>query len=42
VDGVERGRQFMLMELEINEPYLYLGSFPGAAVRFANAIELVL
>ena len=42
VDGVERGRQFMLMELEINEPYLFLGSSKGAAVRFADAIESVL
>ena len=42
VDGVERGRQFMLMELEINEPYLFLGSSPGAAVRFADAVESVI
>ena len=42
VDGVERERQFMLMELEINEPYLFLGSSPGAAVRFADAIETAL
>jgi glutathione synthase/RimK-type ligase-like ATP-grasp enzyme len=42
VDGVERGRQFMLMELEINEPYLFLGSSPGAAVRFADAIHALL
>lgn len=42
VDGVERERQFMLMELEINEPYLFLGSSPGGAVRFADAIETAL
>jgi hypothetical protein len=42
VDGVERSGHFMLMELEINEPYLFIGSSPGAAVRFAEAIEAVL
>jgi len=42
VDGIERGQRFMLMELEINEPYLFLGSSPGAAVRFANAIASVV
>jgi glutathione synthase/RimK-type ligase-like ATP-grasp enzyme len=38
VDGVERNRRFVLMEVEINEPFLYLGSSSGAAVRFADAI----
>ena len=42
VDGVERAGRFMLMELEINEPYLFLGLSGGAAVRFADAIEAVL
>ena len=42
VDGVERNGHFMLMELEINEPYLFIGSSPGAAARFAEAIEAVL
>lgn len=42
VDGIERGQRFMLMELEINEPYLFLGSSPGAAARFANAIASVV
>jgi glutathione synthase/RimK-type ligase-like ATP-grasp enzyme len=42
VDGVERAGRFMLMELEIIEPYLFLGLAGDAAVRFADAIEAVL
>jgi glutathione synthase/RimK-type ligase-like ATP-grasp enzyme len=38
VDGIERDAEFVLMELEINEPFLYIGSSGGAATRFANAI----
>ncbi len=38
VDGIERDEQFVLMELEINEPFLYIGSSSGAATRFADAI----
>jgi glutathione synthase/RimK-type ligase-like ATP-grasp enzyme len=38
VDGIERDGRFVLMELEINEPFLYIGSSPGAATRFADAI----
>ena len=38
VDGIERQGEFVLMELEINEPFLYLGSSGGAAKRFADAI----
>jgi len=38
VDGIEREGKFVLMELEINEPFLYIGSFTEAADRFANAI----
>jgi glutathione synthase/RimK-type ligase-like ATP-grasp enzyme len=38
VDGIERDGRFVLMELEINEPFLYIGSSPGAAQRFADAI----
>lgn len=38
VDGIERDGHFILMELEINEPFLYLGSSSGAAERFADAI----
>jgi glutathione synthase/RimK-type ligase-like ATP-grasp enzyme len=38
VDGIERDGRFVLMELEINEPFLYVGSSTGAADRFADAI----
>jgi glutathione synthase/RimK-type ligase-like ATP-grasp enzyme len=38
VDGIERDERFVLMELEINEPFLYIGSSSGAATRFADAI----
>jgi glutathione synthase/RimK-type ligase-like ATP-grasp enzyme len=38
VDGIERDGAFVLMELEINEPFLYIGSAAGAAKRFADAI----
>ena len=38
VDGIERDGAFVLMELEINEPFLYIGSSSGAATRFADAI----
>jgi glutathione synthase/RimK-type ligase-like ATP-grasp enzyme len=38
IDGViERGR-FLLMEVELIEPYLFLGEAPGAAERFAAAL----
>lgn len=42
VDGIIRGGQFLLMELEINEPSLFLGLADGSATRFARAIEEVL
>jgi glutathione synthase/RimK-type ligase-like ATP-grasp enzyme len=42
VDGVECDGQFVLMELETNEPYLFVGFSNGAAERFANAIEAVM
>ena len=38
VDGIERDGAFVLMELEINEPFLYIGASSGAADRFADAI----
>ena len=38
VDGIERDGRFVLMELEINEPFLYIGSSSGAAERFADPI----
>ena len=38
VDGIERDGRFVLMELEINEPFLYIASSVAAAERFADAI----
>ena len=40
VDGVEReaGRQFLVMELEVFEPTLFLQGVPEAARRLARAI----
>jgi glutathione synthase/RimK-type ligase-like ATP-grasp enzyme len=36
VDGIQRNRQFILMELEIIEPMLYIGQNRTAAELFAN------
>lgn len=41
VDGIRREGRFLLMELEINEPTLFIGSSSGAADRFADAIMAV-
>jgi glutathione synthase/RimK-type ligase-like ATP-grasp enzyme len=38
VDGVERDDQFMLMELELIEPHLFLATAPGASERLAADI----
>ena len=38
VDAIERDGVLQLMELEINEPYLYLGMHPDAARNFSAAI----
>lgn len=38
VDGLDRPRGFMLMELELIEPYLYLEFEPGSADRLADAL----
>ena len=38
VDGIEREGRFLLMELEINEPYLFVGFSEGASQRFAEEI----
>lgn len=38
IDGVEHNGEFMLMELEINEPLLFLLTSTGAAERFAEGI----
>jgi glutathione synthase/RimK-type ligase-like ATP-grasp enzyme len=42
VDGIERDGAFVLMELEVNEPHLFLSSSRGAPARFADAIARVL
>lgn len=38
VDGIARGSAFLLMELELIEPNLFLGASSGAAERLAAAI----
>jgi hypothetical protein len=38
VDAVEREGRLVLMELEINEPYLFLSYSTEAPVRFAEKI----
>lgn len=42
VDGCEIDGRFVLMELELLEPSLFLASAPGAPERFAEAIARVL
>lgn len=42
VDGVIRGGRFEVMELELVEPSLFLGTAPGAAERFAAEIVAAL
>ncbi|WP_437206951.1 ATP-grasp domain-containing protein [Planctomicrobium sp. SH664] len=42
VDGVVSDGRFLLMELEINEPFLFLGFSPEAPSRFAHAILTLL
>src|SRR6185436_11707692 len=39
VDGVVKDGRFLLMELEVFEPLMFLGSHPEAPARFARAIE---
>ena len=39
VDGVVRDGRFLVMELEIFEPLMYLSHHPEAPARFARAIE---
>lgn len=38
VDGVRAGGHFLLMELELIEPYLFLAGLPEAAARFADVV----
>jgi len=42
VDGVVEGGQFLLMELELIEPMLFLADHPQAPNRFAHAISHAL
>jgi len=42
VDGLDIGGRFVLMELEVNEPRLFLGASPDAPTRFAHAIMATL
>ncbi|MFN2564411.1 MAG: RimK family alpha-L-glutamate ligase [Gemmatimonadaceae bacterium] len=42
VDGCEIDGRFVLVELELLEPSLFLAADPGAAGRFAEALEQVL
>ncbi|MBI5245764.1 MAG: hypothetical protein HY923_01175 [Elusimicrobia bacterium] len=39
VDGVRRGRELLVVELELIEPSLYLAHAPGAARRLALAVK---
>ncbi len=39
VDGVETSHGFVLLELELIEPHLFLALPPGAPARFADALE---
>lgn len=39
VDGVRRGGELLVVELELIEPFLFLSYAPGAAKRFAEAIK---
>src|SRR5690606_32453260 len=39
VDGVVKDGQFLLMELEVFEPLMFLASHPEAAGRFARAVQ---
>jgi hypothetical protein len=42
VDGIERDRRLVVMELECIEPQLHLRSHPGAAERLAEAVSRAL
>ncbi len=42
IDGMESGGQFLLMELELIEPALFLRQAEGAAERLADAIAISL
>jgi glutathione synthase/RimK-type ligase-like ATP-grasp enzyme len=38
IDGIRRGDQLLLMEVEVIEPYLYLPADPAAAARYVAAL----
>jgi glutathione synthase/RimK-type ligase-like ATP-grasp enzyme len=38
IDGIRRGDQFLLMEVEVIEPYLYLPADPASPDRFVRAL----
>lgn len=42
VDGIEREGRFVLMELELNEPFLFLAQSKAGPTRFADAIARLL
>jgi len=42
VDGIERDGRFVLMELELNEPFLFLAQSEDGPTRFADAIARIL
>lgn len=42
VDGVMQNQQFLLMELELIEPYLFLSSDPGAAGKYVAALKALI
>ncbi len=39
VDGIVRDGRFLLMELEVFEPYMFLSNHPDAPMRFAQAVH---
>jgi hypothetical protein len=42
VDGVARGSRLLVMEVELIEPLLYLGSHPEAPERMARAVAAAI
>ena len=38
VDGVVSGGRFLVMELELTEPFLHLAAYPAAAERLARDV----
>ena len=42
VDGIIRNGEFVLMELELIEPHLFINFFPPAAIAFARALKALL